>query len=197
VVRLLVETGKAEVDTKDSRRGQTPLSWAAENGHLEVVRLLVATGKSEVDSKDNSGWTPLSWAAENGHLEVVRLLVETGKVEVDSKDNSGHTPLTWAAKNGYLEVVKFLVQEAQPKADIRSKDNDDKTALDLATAVAEKKEEEGKPLWNSEQQWEWEMEQRRAVVALLRDLKEKQERDYDTGGDDQRGSESAKAKEKK
>ena len=70
--------------------GRTPLSWAAENGHLEVVRLLLATGKAEVDSKDNNyGRTPLSWAAENGHLEVVRLLLATGKAEVDSKDKSG------------------------------------------------------------------------------------------------------------
>jgi hypothetical protein len=85
-------------------------------------------------------------------------------------------------------VVKFLVQEAQSKADIRSKDNYDKTALDLATAAAEKEQGKGKP---SRQ-----MERRRAVVALLRDWKEKQERDYDTGGDEQRGSEGAKAKGK-
>jgi hypothetical protein len=128
---------------------------------------------------------------------VVQLLVATGKAEVDSKSDGGRTPLSYAAANGHLEVVKFLVQEAQPKADIRSKDNDDKTALDLATAGAEKKEEEGKPFWQSGREWEREMERRRAAVALLRDWKEKQERDYDTGGDDQRGSESAKAKEKK
>ena len=54
VVRLLLATGKAEVDSKD-KYGRTPLSWAAENGHLEVVRLLLATGKAKVDSKDKYG----------------------------------------------------------------------------------------------------------------------------------------------
>jgi len=101
---------------------------------------------------------------------VVRLLVATGKAEVDSKCNWQRTPLSWAAYYGHLEVVKFLVQEAQPKADIRSKDNGDQTALDLATTTAEKKEEKGRPLWKSEREWEWEMEQRRAAVALLRRL---------------------------
>ena len=91
-------------------------------------------------------------------------------------------------------MVKFLLQEAQPKADIRSKDNDDKTALDLATAAAEK--EEGKPSRQMEKQREREMERRRALVALLRDWKEKQERDYDTGGDEHWEAKAPKQKTK-
>ena len=186
VVRLLVATGKVEVNSKDSEWGQTPLSWVAHRGRLEVVRLLVATGEAEVDAKSNSGQTPLSLAAMNGHLEVVRLLVATGKAEVDTKSNSGRTPLSLAAERGRLEVLKFLVREAA--ADVESKDRDGKTALDLATAAAEKNLK-GKLSW----QWERKMERVRATVALLRDWKEKLERDRD-GGDEQRGSESARRK---
>jgi ankyrin repeat protein len=40
VVRLLLETGKVDVDSKDSD-GQTPLSLATENGHEAVVQLLL------------------------------------------------------------------------------------------------------------------------------------------------------------
>jgi ankyrin repeat protein len=38
VVKLLLETGKVDVDSK--KDGQTLLSWAAENGHEAVVKLL-------------------------------------------------------------------------------------------------------------------------------------------------------------
>jgi hypothetical protein len=34
--------------------GQTPLWWAAENGHEAVVKLLLETGKVEADLKDKS-----------------------------------------------------------------------------------------------------------------------------------------------
>jgi ankyrin repeat protein len=68
-----METGKADVDSRDND-GQTPLSWAARNGHEAVVKLLVETGKADVDSRDNYGQTLLSWAAGNGHEAVVKLL---------------------------------------------------------------------------------------------------------------------------
>ena len=45
VVKLLLETGKADVDSKDKEYGRTPLSWAAENGHEAVVKLQVEKGE--------------------------------------------------------------------------------------------------------------------------------------------------------
>ena len=61
-------------DSKD-RCGQTPLSWAARNGHEAVVVLLLEK-VTDVDSKDNYGRTPLSWALENDH-EVVAVLLKS------------------------------------------------------------------------------------------------------------------------
>ncbi|KAK0703024.1 hypothetical protein B0T26DRAFT_744167 [Lasiosphaeria miniovina] len=60
------------IDEKDSY-GQTPLSWAAENGHEAVVQQLLAKG-AIVETKDDYGQTPLLWAAENGYEAVVQLL---------------------------------------------------------------------------------------------------------------------------
>ncbi|KAL6228936.1 hypothetical protein BDW75DRAFT_235566 [Aspergillus navahoensis] len=40
VVKLLLDSGKVDVDCKDSEYGRTPLSLAAENGHGAVVKLL-------------------------------------------------------------------------------------------------------------------------------------------------------------
>jgi ankyrin repeat protein len=45
VVKLLLETGKVEVDSKD-KNGLTPLSWAAENGHEVIVKLLQSFSSS-------------------------------------------------------------------------------------------------------------------------------------------------------
>jgi ankyrin repeat protein len=48
VVKLLLEKD-AELESKDDREGQTPLSQATENGHEAVVKLLVENG-AEVES---------------------------------------------------------------------------------------------------------------------------------------------------
>ena len=47
----------ADVESKDTW-GQTPLRWAAENGHEAVVKQLLEA-KANVESKDNRGRTPL------------------------------------------------------------------------------------------------------------------------------------------
>ena len=49
-MKLLLEKG-ADVESKDSQYGRTPLSWAAEKGHEAVVKLLLEKG-ADVESKD-------------------------------------------------------------------------------------------------------------------------------------------------
>ncbi|KAM0710562.1 hypothetical protein Q7P35_002233 [Cladosporium inversicolor] len=120
-VKLLLDTGKVDVDSKDNN-GRNPLSLAAENGHEAVVKLLLDTGKVDIDSKDNDGRTPLSFAAVNGHDAVVKLLLNTGKVDVHSKDNEGQTPLSLAAANGHDAVVKLLLDTGEVEVDSRDKD---------------------------------------------------------------------------
>jgi ankyrin repeat protein len=119
VVKLLLDIGEVDVDSKDND-GQTPLSWACENGHAAVIKLLLETGKVNFDSKDSGGLTPLSWAALNGHIAAVKILLETGKAQPDLKDRYGRTPLLWAARKGRVAVVKLLLDTA--KVDPNSKD---------------------------------------------------------------------------
>jgi ankyrin repeat protein len=65
-------------ESKDEGFGrQTPLSWAAGNGHEAVVKLLLEQG-AELESKDEDGQTPLWWAAAMGREAVVKLLLEKG-----------------------------------------------------------------------------------------------------------------------
>jgi ankyrin repeat protein len=77
VVRLLLDTGKTDLDAKDDY-GQTPLLVAARNGHGAIAKLLLATGEINVHTEDRDGWTPLSWATEGGYKDVVELLLKAG-----------------------------------------------------------------------------------------------------------------------
>ncbi|KAL8370607.1 hypothetical protein RB595_000805 [Gaeumannomyces hyphopodioides] len=133
-VKLLLATGRVDVESKD-KRGRTPLSYAAANGHEAAVKLLLATGRVDVESKDkDSGLIPLSYAAANGHEAVVKLLLASGRVDVDSKDkDSGRTPLSRAAANGHEAIVKLLL--ASGRVDVDSKDKDSgRTPLSWAAA---------------------------------------------------------------
>ncbi|KAM3080399.1 hypothetical protein ACMFMG_005354 [Clarireedia jacksonii] len=129
VVKLLLDTGKVEIDSKDIN-SQTLLSWATQWGREEVVKLLLDTGKVEIDSKDKDDRTLLSWAAEWGREGVVKLLLDTGKVEIDSKDKEDRTLLSWAAQWGREGVVKLLLDTG--KVEIDSKDKYNKTPLSWA-----------------------------------------------------------------
>lgn len=65
---------QVDADSKDTFYDQTPLLWAARNGHDGVVKMLLETSKVDADSKDKYGQTPLSWAAKKRHDGVVKLL---------------------------------------------------------------------------------------------------------------------------
>ena len=117
VVRLLIGTGKVDIESKDEY-GQTALLWAAQKGHEAVVKQLLEAG-AEIESKDEcDGQTALGWAAEKGHEAVVKQLLEAG-AEIESKDECDQTALLWAAAKGHEAVVKQLLEAG---AEIESKD---------------------------------------------------------------------------
>jgi hypothetical protein len=107
-IMALLKSGH-DLDVKDTYN-QTPLSWAARNGHEAVVKLLLEKG-AELESKENRyGQTPLSWAARNGRETVVKLLLEKS-AKLESKSKNSRTPLSWAAGNGHEAIVKLLLEK--------------------------------------------------------------------------------------
>jgi ankyrin repeat protein len=122
-VKLLL-ADSVDPDSKNTE-GQTPLLWAAENGHEAVVRQLLEH-KADINAKTNNNrWTALYVAAESGHEAVVRLLLEH-KADVEAKNNYGETALHRAARNGHEAVVQLLLDH---KADVEAKNNYRWTAL--------------------------------------------------------------------
>ncbi|KAJ5500682.1 hypothetical protein N7453_009733 [Penicillium expansum] len=84
VVKLLLETGRVNADSKDFQ-SETPLLAAAQHGHEAVVKLLLDTGRVDVNSKC-AYETPLLRAAQVGHEAVVECLLETKHVVVQPEE---------------------------------------------------------------------------------------------------------------
>jgi hypothetical protein len=102
-VRLLLEKG-ANVNSKGSTDGQTPLSRAAQNRHEAVIQLLLER-KVDIDAKDRNGQTALYVASGNGHEAVVQLR------QLDSKDSDGWMLLSCI--NQAVDAVSCLLGEAR------------------------------------------------------------------------------------
>jgi hypothetical protein len=109
--------------TTDYYPHNTPLIYAADNGHVDVVRVLLASG-ANLEGTNGVQRTALHNAATKGHLEVCRLLLDWG-AKVDPLDKWKDSPLHDAARMGNLLVVKLLVERG---ADVRLKNGVGETA---------------------------------------------------------------------
>ena len=98
--------------------GTSPLSVAAQYGHLTVVQYLLEQG-ADKEKANNNGASPLFLAAQNGHLGVVQKLLEQG-ANVNKANNVGVSPLWIAAYYGHLVVVQFLLEQGADKDKTRS-----------------------------------------------------------------------------
>ncbi|XP_037095125.1 ankyrin repeat domain-containing protein 50 [Syngnathus acus] len=124
LVQLLLTRGADPL--LSDHQGQTPLTIASRQGHLDVLHVLLdwvrirnmQTAATMLEHADNDGWTALRSAAWGGHSEAVRLLLDAG-ADVDGCDAEGRTALRAAAWGGHEETVFILLDyKAQPnKAD--------------------------------------------------------------------------------
>ncbi|KAK6525319.1 hypothetical protein TWF694_005462 [Orbilia ellipsospora] len=119
---------KADIEAKDNEDGQTPLAWAAKNGHQVVVQLLIEAG-ANIDPRDYYNKTPLLWAAERGHQAAAQLLLEAGADTEAKNERQRQTPLLWAAERGYQAVVRLLIKAG---ANIETKNDFNQTPLSRA-----------------------------------------------------------------
>jgi len=113
-VKSLLAHG-AEVNAKESARGQTALMWAVAEKHPEVVRLLVAHG-ADVHAHSTSGFTPLLFAAQQGDLDSAKALLEAGANVSEAAPEEGST-LVVATHSGHEALALFLLEKgADPNA---------------------------------------------------------------------------------
>lgn len=124
VERLL--KGGAAADEKNAA-GLTPLMTAARAGHLEVMRLLIAAGANINLFNDEYETCALFQAMAWRNVEAVKVLTDAG-ADVNLFGKNGFTALMHAAYKADRSLIKHLVSAG---ADIRAKNSDGQTALDI------------------------------------------------------------------
>jgi ankyrin repeat protein len=141
-VKALIARG-ATVDTIENWRGQTPLMWAAAEGHADAMRVLIEAG-ADVNARSSiiawerqrteeprdkwlppGGLTPLLFAARDGKLESAKVLLSAG-ADVNVVDPDRHTALILALINGQFDVAGMLIEHG---ADVNMEDKVGQTAL--------------------------------------------------------------------
>jgi len=74
LVQPLITTGGVGVNVV-TNDGDTPLQFAARNGHAEVAKVMLAYKDVEVNPATIDGFTPLHAAVKEGHAEVAKDLL--------------------------------------------------------------------------------------------------------------------------
>lgn len=117
IVKLLLDTGKVQIDYRSSPLYKTALCYAVKCGDEAIIAMLLAA-KADVNKRSIDGATPLIAATKLGHEGVVRLLIENGKCEYDMRDANGCTALFYAASGGYEGIVGRLLETGKVDVNI-------------------------------------------------------------------------------
>lgn len=126
MIQALIKEG-ANVNTRDSTFGWSPLHWATSSGQKEIVTLLLEKG-ADVNVRDENFWTPLHEAISNNDLKIASLLLEKG-ADVNVEDKNLWTPLHEAISNNDLKIASLLLEKG---ANVNKKDRDYWSPLELA-----------------------------------------------------------------
>lgn len=123
---MCVNYSGCHVNAKDEDKN-TPLHYAAENGHLLGVRILLDAG-AKLSARNDEEDTPVHTAAENGHLQSVtnNMLASCDKIIINTRvidkmierDPScihfrgfqKETPLHDACGAGCVKVARRLIE---------------------------------------------------------------------------------------
>lgn len=128
-VLLLIKEG-ANVDARNDYSQETPLMYAAQQGHMDVVKILLANGASpDLEPINSEG--ALIRATTMGHLDVVEELIRNG-ANINQTGKLDRTALHYATSFGYYYITDMLLYY---EADIDNQARYDVTPLMCAIAA--------------------------------------------------------------
>ena len=99
-------------------RGQTPLMFAAENGHTAACLLLLVNGAT-VNLLDRYRRSALHYAARNRHVACAAALMDAGANSDLECSLGGETPQDLARVSGDRQLVRFVNFDTQNVDEIR------------------------------------------------------------------------------
>ena len=108
--------------------GNPFLVLAAAQDNMKIFQDLLAAN-AFIDTTNANGENALWTAVNNGNYDIADLLIILGE-DVNTANQDNMTPLMVASQNGYILNVEQLLQNGAD--DINAKNNQNKTALDLA-----------------------------------------------------------------
>ena len=98
------------INALTQKKGNTPLSLAAEYGKYDCLRALLRTGNADVNLPSYKGLTPLHSAVKANKPACVAALVHTPGIDVNKVNIFGLTALQIAADNHNVECIKKLLE---------------------------------------------------------------------------------------
>jgi CDK inhibitor PHO81 len=105
-IRVLLEEGHVPAQSPTSSGDLSPLSLAAQAGHVDVIVLLLKHGASCMPN--TNGEYPMHLAAQEGHTDVCKLLLHREGWDTRDKYHEW-TPLFHAARHGHDDCVSVLL----------------------------------------------------------------------------------------
>jgi ankyrin repeat protein len=145
---------KADVALVNFKNEGTALHYLTAEGitstSFDIVKLLVASGAS-LHSRDKFGLTPFEflfstctksarkarsfiWSEDFTPNNVLRFIINHACDHLNDHLSVGIPPLTFALKNSEYTTVELLLAKEEVSVDIRSRDNDQLTALEIAAS---------------------------------------------------------------
>ncbi|KAI3920182.1 hypothetical protein MKX01_017839 [Papaver californicum] len=138
--RTILHIAVMSDDIKFAKKNSIFEQWSSK-ASLQMVELLITAEPDICVVKDEAQRTPLHLAAMNDRVDIMEALTEEGlpKAIHLKNDDNGETILHFCVKsNSSIETLELLVDKlalaraSDPNIIINSKDNNDKTVLQLA-----------------------------------------------------------------